>query len=345
MKYKIGVIGCGRISKKHFETIKNLKDQLELKAVCDIKEDKAKKYSKKYNVNSYKKYEKMLKNEDLDIVSICTPSGTHPEIGIKAANQNIHVLSEKPMGVRLNEAEDFINACDKNGVYLFVVKQNRLNPGIAALKKAIDKNRFGQIYFINSTIFWTRPQEYYDLADWRGTWEFDGGCFMNQASHYVDLVQWFGGAVENVVAKTATMARDIEAEDTGAAILKFRNGAMGVIQTTMLTYPKNMEGSITIIGEKGTVKIGGIALNKVEKWEFEDYEDEDKIIFQSNYNPPSVYGYGHLQYYKNMLKVLKGKTKPSTDGREGKKSLEIILAIYKSSQTGQKVSIPLNYPN
>jgi len=344
MKYKIGLVGCGRISKKHFETIKNLDDKFELKSVCDIKKDRAKNYSKKFNVPYYLNYKEMFKKEDLDIVSICTPSGTHPEIGIDAAKNKINVISEKPMGVDLKSAQNLIKTCDKNGVYLFVVKQNRLNPGIVALKKAIDNKRFGKIYFINSTIFWTRPQKYYDMADWRGTWEFDGGCFMNQASHYVDLVQWLGGAVDSVIAKTATLARNIQTEDTGAAVLRFRNGALGVIQTTMLTYPKNMEGSITIIGEKGTVKIGGIALNNIEKWEFKDQSDDDEKIFESNYNPPNVYGFGHLQYYKNVLSVLEGKTKPSTDGREGKKSLELILAIYKSAKEKKETSIPLNYP-
>ncbi len=344
MKYKIGLVGCGRISKKHFETIKNLDNQLELTSVCDIRKDRAKKYGEKYNVPHYLDYNEMFEKEDLDLVSICTPSGTHPEVGIEAANHQVNVISEKPMAVRLNDAENFIKACDKNDVYLFVVKQNRLNPGIEALKKAIDDNRFGEIYFINSTIFWTRPQEYYDMAKWRGTWEFDGGCFMNQASHYVDLVQWFGGAVDSVSAKTATLARDIEAEDTGAAVLRFRNGALGVIQTTMLTYPQNMEGSITIIGEKGTVKIGGMALNKIEKWEFKDETEQDRKVLNSDYEPPNVYGFGHLQYYENILKVLEEGHDPSTDGREGKKSLELILAIYKSAKEGRDISIPLGYP-
>jgi UDP-N-acetyl-2-amino-2-deoxyglucuronate dehydrogenase len=226
-------------------------------------------------------------------------------------------------------------------VHLFVVKQNRLNPPIVLLKRALDKGRFGRIYMANCTVRWTRPQEYYDQAPWRGTWEFDGGAFMNQASHYVDLMQWFMGPVESVMAKTATMARRIEAEDSGVAIMKFRSGAIGTIEVTMLTYPKNLEGSFTIIGEKGTVRIGGVAVNKVEHWQFADYDDDDKLIEQAATNPTSVYGFGHEGYYRNAVPVLRGTAQPDTDGRAGRKSLELILGIYESAKTGRDVPLPL----
>ncbi len=341
MVIKVGLIGCGRISKNHFETMKNLHDRIKLVAVSDIVEERAKEAAKTYGGKPYKNYLEMLDKEEIDLAIICTPSGLHPMMGIEAANRGIHVLTEKPMGVRLQDADALIDACDKNKVQLFVVKQNRLNPGVAALRRAIDKGRFGRIFFINATVYWMRPQDYYDSAKWRGTWEFDGGAFLNQASHYVDLVQWFGGPVDKVMAQTATLARKIEAEDTGAAVLRFRSGAIGVIQTTMLSYPKNMEGSITILGEKGTVKIGGMALNAVEKWEFADYDDDDKSIFETNYTPTSVYGNSHLPYYSNVLDQLEGKESPATDGREGKKSLELILGIYESAKTGNSVSLPL----
>ena len=344
MSYRIGLVGCGRISKNHFETIKNLKGRLELTAVCDTVKERADEWGALCGVPAYTDHTEMFEKERMDIAAICTPSGLHPAIGIAAAKKGIHVLSEKPMAVRLKDAEDLIQSCDSNGVHLFVVKQNRLNPGVAGLKKALDDGRFGKIYFINATVFWARPQEYYDMAKWRGTWEYDGGCFMNQASHYVDLVQWLGGPIEKVSAQTATLARKIEAEDTGAAVLRFRNGAMGVIQSTMLTYPKNLEGSITVIGEKGTVKIGGMALNKVERWQFEEELPGDREITESDYNPPDVYGFGHLKYYENVLSVLDGKAAPSTDGRSGKKSLELILAIYQSSMENRSVGLPLNYP-
>jgi len=245
------------------------------------------------------------------------------------------------MAISLRAADELVQACDENGVQLFVIKQNRLNPSVQLVKRALDKGRFGRIYLANTTVRWTRPQEYYDQAPWRGTWALDGGAFMNQASHYVDLIQWLAGPVESVVAQTATLARRIESEDTGVAVLKFRSGALGVIEVTMLTYPKNLEGSFTLLGEKGTVKIGGTAVNRIEHWSFADYDDDDKMVASVSTNPPSVYGFGHAGYYRNVLAVLRGEAKPETDGREGRKSLELILGIYESSRLGRSVSLPL----
>ncbi|SMP52641.1 UDP-N-acetyl-2-amino-2-deoxyglucuronate dehydrogenase [Anoxynatronum buryatiense] len=262
--------------------------------------------------------------------------------GIMAAEKGLHVVSEKPMATNLKMADAMIHACDQNGVKLFVVKQNRLNATLQLLKRAVDKGRFGRIYMASVNVFWTRPQEYYDQAKWRGTWEFDGGAFLNQASHYVDMMEWLMGPVESVMAYTATMARRIETEDTGVAALRFRNGALGNMNVTMLTHPKNYEGSITILGEKGTVKIGGIAVNKIEHWEFEEYDDDDKLIQTTDYLPPNVYGFGHTGYYQNVLDVLENGEEPNTDGREGRKSLEIILAIYKSAREGKSIPLPLD---
>src|SRR6266478_2606270 len=208
-------------------------------------------------------------------------------------------------------------------------------------ERLTDKNPFGRIYMASCTVHWARPQEYYDQAPWRGTWEFDGGAFMNQASHYVDLIQWVMGPVESVMAKTATLARRIETEDSGIAILKFRSGALGMIQVTMLAYPRNLEGSLTILGEKGSAKIGGTAVNKIEHWEFAEYDDDDRQVEAANTNPPNVYGLGHQGYYRNVLAVLRGEAKPDTDGRAGRKSLELILGIYESAKTGKEVPLPL----
>ncbi len=340
-KFKIGLIGCGRISKNHFEAIEQT-EAFELVAVSDINEERAKEAGRKYKVKWYKDLEKMLDETPMDIVAICSPSGLHSQHGIAAAKRGVHVLTEKPMATRLKDADNLIQACDNNKVHLFVVKQNRLNTTMQLLKRAVDNNRFGKIYQAAVNVFWTRPQEYYDLAKWRGTWEFDGGAFMNQASHYVDALEWLIGEPESVMGMTATMARNIESEDMGAAIVRFRNGVIATINVSMLTYPKNYEGSITIIGEKGTVKVGGIAVNKIEKWEFEDYDDDDKLIMENNYNPPNVYGFGHLAYYQNVAAVLQGSQEPNTDGRSGRKSLELILGIYKSSQTGKRVALPLD---
>ncbi len=340
-KLKFGLVGCGRISSKHFESIK-LIDEAEMVACADIILDRAKTAAEKYGVKEYfQDYHEMFEKVDLDVVIIATPSGIHPEVGIAAAKNKINVVSEKPMATNLEDADKLIKACDENKVHLFVVKQNRLNTTMQLLKRAIDKKRFGKIYFVQSNVFWQRPQSYYDLAKWRGTWEFDGGAFMNQASHYVDAIHWIVGPVDSVMAETATMARNIETEDTGCAVLKFRNGTIGNINVSMLTYPKNYEGSITVIGEKGTVKIGGVAVNHIEKWEFEDYDDDDKSIIESNYNPPNIYGLGHLPYLKNVVNSILNGEEPLTDGREGRKSLEIIYAIYLSAKHGKKIAIPL----
>jgi len=337
----IALIGCGRIAGKHLESIAQLTDDLKLVAVCDIIAERAKSAGEKYGADWYTDYDKMLVRGDIDILAVCTPSGLHPQHGIKAAQKGISVISEKPMAITLEAADELIKACDVNKVCLFVVKQNRLNTTTQLLKRAVHKGRFGKIYMVQSNVFWQRPQSYYDLAKWRGTWEFDGGSFMNQASHYVDTLQWLIGPVDYVMAATATMARQIETEDTGSAIIKFRNGVIGSMNVTMLTYPKNFEGSITILGEKGTAKIGGVAVNHIDKWEFEEYDDDDRLVEESNYNPPNIYGLGHLPYYKNVISTLKGESAANTDGRSGRKSLEVILAIYKSAQTGKKVALPL----
>jgi UDP-N-acetyl-2-amino-2-deoxyglucuronate dehydrogenase len=260
---------------------------------------------------------------------------------VVAARKGKHVVTEKPMAISLKSADELVKACDEAHVHLFVVKQNRLNEPVKALKRAVDEGRFGRLFMASCTVFWARPQEYYEQAPWRGTWEFDGGAFMNQASHYVDLIQWLMGPVESVMAKTATLARKIETEDTGAAILRFRSGALGVMQVTMLTYPRNLEGSITLLGEKGTARIGGTAVNKVEHWEFAGETPEDDRIRAMEFNVPNVYGYGHEGYYRNVLAVLRGDARPETDGRAGRKSLELILGIYESARTGRDVPLPL----
>ncbi len=337
---RIALVGCGRISRNHFDAIARI-DGLELVAVCDSVAERAQSAGEAQGVPWYVQLDDMLREVASDAVVIATPSGLHPQHGIAAAKAGRHVITEKPMAISLHAADALVQACDDAGVRLFVVKQNRLNPPVQLVKRALDKGRFGRLYMGNCTVRWTRPQEYYDQAPWRGTWEFDGGAFMNQASHYVDLMQWLMGPVESVIAKTATLARNIEAEDTGAAILKFRSGAIGVMEVTMLTYPRNLEGSITLLGERGSVRIGGTAVNRVEHWEFADYDDDDKLIDTAATNPPTVYGFGHEGYYRNVLAVLRGAAEPDTDGRSGRKSLELILGIYESARTGRDVPLPL----
>jgi len=343
--FRIGLIGCGRISKNHFDAIRKV-DGLSLAAVCDIDAERARRAGEEQGVPSYRAMDDMLRAGEgeapFDVVAVCTPSGLHSAHGAAAARARKHVITEKPMAISLTQADELVHACDDAGVQLFVVKQNRLNPPIQLLKRAVDKGRFGRIYMANVTVRWQRPQEYYDAEPWRGTWEFDGGAIMNQASHYVDLIQWLVGPVESVLAKTATQARRIEAEDSGVGLVKFRSGALGVIEVNVLTYPRNLEGSITVLGERGSVKIGGTAVNRVDHWLFADYDDDDKLVDSANTNPPNVYGYGHEGYYRNVLAVLRGEAKPETDGRAGRKSLELILGLYESAKSGCEVPIPLS---
>lgn len=341
-RIRIGLVGCGRISKSHFAAIRAFPD-LELVGVCDVVEERADAAARENSTVAFKSIDALLSESNADAIVICTPSGLHPRHGILAAKAGKHVVSEKPMATRLEDADALVRACDEAGVHLFVVKQNRLNPAVRLLKRAITKGRFGRINIANSTVRWSRPQDYYDQARWRGTWEFDGGAFMNQASHYVDMIQWLVGPVESVMAKTGTLARHIEAEDTGVALLKFRSGALGVIEVTMLTYPRNLEGSVSILGEKGSVKIGGTAMNRIETWDFSEYDDDDREAQALKIvpDPLSIYGSGHFPYYENVLQCLRGVEDPGTDGRDGRKSLELILAIYEAAKTNREVSLPL----
>jgi UDP-N-acetyl-2-amino-2-deoxyglucuronate dehydrogenase len=338
--YRIALVGCGRISRNHVEAVSKI-DGLDIVAACDENEERARTVAESLGVPWFTDYDAMLKQVECEVVAIATPSAFHPLQGVAAAQAGKHVVTEKPMAISLKGADDLVRACDAAKVHLFVVKQNRLNAPVQMLKRAVDKGRFGRLYLGNCTVRWARPQEYYDQAPWRGTWEFDGGAFMNQASHYVDLIQWVLGPVESVIAKTATLARRIETEDTGVAVLRFRSGALGVIEVTMLAYPRNMEGSITVLGERGSVKIGGTAVNRVEHWEFADSDPDDETARTLDSNPPNVYGYGHEGYYRNVLAVLRDEATAETDGRAGRKSLELILGIYESARTGCEVPLPL----
>jgi len=247
------------------------------------------------------------------------------------------------MATRWDDGKRMVAACDDAGVRLFVVKQNRRNATLQLLKKALEQQRFGRIYMVAVNVFWSRPQSYYDSAKWRGTWEFDGGAFMNQASHYVDLLDWMIGPVESVQAYTATLARNIEVEDTGALALRWRSGTLGTMGVTMLVYPQNLEGSITVIGEKGTVRIGGIAVNEIQHWVFADKRPEDDKVKEASYQTTSVYGFGHPLYYENVIATLRGEAEPETDGREGLRSLELLVAIYQAARDGRKVTLPLEH--
>ena len=252
-------------------------------------------------------------------------------------------MTEKPMATRWKDGLRMVDACDKAGVHMFVVKQNRRNPTLQLLRNAVIAKRFGRIYMVVVNVFWTRPQSYYDMDAWRGTWEFDGGALMNQASHYVDLLDWLIGPIESLQAYTGTLARDIEVEDTATLNVRWRSGAMGSMNVTMLTYPKNLEGSITIIGEKGTARVGGVAVNEIQLWDFAEESEDDAKIQAASYETTSVYGFGHPLYYDNVIRALRGEVEPETDGREGLRSLEVLIAAYLSARDGRRISLPLSY--
>jgi len=339
---KLAVVGCGRIAEKHFQAIKQHSNDLELIAVCDNDKaalDNAVNLTGAYGISDY---QELLKIPEIDLIVLCTPSGLHARQTIQAADAGKHVMTEKPMATRWLDGVQMVRSCDNAGVHLFVVKQNRRNTTLQLLKRTIDERRFGRIHMVHLNVFWSRPQSYYDQAKWRGTWEFDGGAFMNQASHYVDLLDWLIGPVDKVQAMTST-TRNIEVEDTGVLNVQWRNGALGSMSVTMLAYPRNLEGSITILGEKGSVRVGGVAVNDIQLWEFDESRDYDTEVQAANYQTSSVYGFGHPLYYKNVIDVFRGEAEPETDGREGLKSLELIIAAYMSARDGKTISLPLEY--
>lgn len=341
-KIRFALVGCGRISPNHIAAIEKHSEVAELVGVCDTDAVALQNACQRTQAKGFNSLSAMLQNSDADIVSICTPSGLHAEHAILTARAKKHVLVEKPMAIRLEDGRRMNQICSEENVRLFVVKQNRKNATIELLKRAIDQGRFGRIYMINVNVFWTRPQSYYDQAPWRGTRELDGGAFMNQASHYVDLLTWLFGPIDSIQAFTGTLARKIEMEDTGVAAIRWRSGALGSINVTMLTYPKNFEGSITILAENGTVRIGGVAVNEIEHWEFKESHPDDEKIRTASYETTSVYGHGHPVYYENVIKVLRGEEIPQTDGMEGLKSLETLIGIYRSASEGKSVHLPLD---
>lgn len=341
---KFALIGCGRISKKHSELLGNNEiDGAKLVCVCDIDINKAEDLGKKFNVPYYDDMHKMLHNEEIDVVSILTPSGMHAQNVLDIVKYKKHIIVEKPMALTLHDADAMIRACDEYGVRLFVVKQNRYNLPVQQLKKALDDNRFGKLVLGTVRVRWCRTQDYYDQDSWRGTWKYDGGVLSNQASHHIDLLEWMMGDIESVFAKGMTALVDIEAEDTAVVTVKFTNGALGIIEATTAIRPKDLEGSISILGEKGSVEIGGFAVNEIKHWNFIHSTVEDENIKENfSVNPPNIYGYGHKAYYEHIVDCIKHNKKALVDGLEGRKSLELINAIYESIETNKEVFLRFN---
>ena len=339
-----GIIGCGKIGTRHVSFLKNM-DGVKIRGVCDIVGERANQIAKELKIKSYVNYKELLMDQEIDIVNICTPSGLHAIMSIDALKSGKHVICEKPMALKNIDAENMITAAQESGKKLFIVKQNRYNTPIKTLKAAIDKGRFGKVYSIISNIAWNRHDAYYEEAEWRGTKELDGGALATQASHFLDMMQWFGGDVESVYAKTSTFNHNIETEDTGAIILKYKSGAIGTMYYTTCIYNKNMEGSITVLGTKGTAKIGGEYLNKIEWWNVEGYplpENTDETAPANDYGSYRGSASKHDYVFREAIKkVIGDENSFVVDGYEGKKSVEIIEAVHRSAETGQEVFLPL----
>ncbi|OPY57875.1 MAG: putative 4,5-dihydroxyphthalate dehydrogenase [Pelotomaculum sp. PtaU1.Bin035] len=312
--------------------------QAELAAVCDVDQQVLQCFSRRYRVTGFRDYAEMLGGQELDVVVICTPSGLHAKMGAQAARAGKHVLVEKPMALTLEDADMLIDACEKEGVLLSVVLQNRFKRPFQMLKLAMDDGRFGKLSHAGITVRWNRDNAYFFHNPWRGKKAEDGGVIMNQAIHSIDILHWLMGAVESVFAYTATRYRPIEAEDVGVAVLKFKSGALGVIEAASTVYPRNLEQTIAVFGEKGTVVIGGEKNMVIKTWRFSEAKEKDKL-FRTGEAEDGSRKVGHQAVLKDMVRTIKTGGRLAVDGREGKKSLEIVLGIYRSSETGMPVSV------
>ncbi|MBF0421572.1 MAG: Gfo/Idh/MocA family oxidoreductase [Magnetococcales bacterium] len=333
-----GLVGCGRIYRKHVEALRQC-HLARLIAVCDPNEQRAQQSGASEDIPHYLHMEAMLDaHPEIDVINILTPSGLHAGQCVLAAQRGKNVVVEKPMALTLADAERMVKVCDANKVRLFVVKQNRFNPAIQLLRRKFEAGAFGKITQGSVRVRWSRNQAYYDQDAWRGTWKMDGGVFANQASHHVDLLQWFLGDVESVYAKTATQLVDIEVEDTGLAILKFTSGALGLIEATTATRPSDLEGSLSILGEKGTVVVGGFAVNQIETWHFGDPEERARME-KPDHSFRDVYGLGHAAFINDVCNSILNNGPALVDGLEGMKSLRLINALYESAETGKEISL------
>lgn len=336
---RFALIGCGRIAKRHSELLGHGQVRgATLAAACDIVPEKAALVGRTFGVPAYSDMHEMMQREQPDVAVVLTESGRHAEHVVALAPYRKHLVVEKPMALTLRDADAMIAACDGHGIRLFVVKQNRFNVPVLKLREALDSGRFGRLVLGTVRVRWCREQPYYDQDSWRGTWALDGGVLTNQASHHVDLLEWMMGEVESVFAKSMTALVEIEAEDTAVVVLKFRSGALGLIEATTATRPKDLEGSISILGEQGTVEIGGFAVNEMKVWQFaQRVPSDDDVMNRYSVNPPSVYGFGHQAYYDHVVDCIRNDRRQLVDGLEGRRSLELISAIYESVETAREV--------
>jgi len=338
---KFALVGCGRIAKRHSDLLGN--NQIKgasLVAVCDVDVNKANVLAEKFNVPAFTDMDQMMQSENIDVAVVLTPSGLHSEHVIHLAKYSKDIMVEKPMSLTISDADAMIQACDEYGCKLFVIKQNRFNVPVVKLREALDANRFGKLVLGTVRVRWARHQAYYDQDSWRGTWAMDGGVLTNQASHHVDLLEWMMGDVESVFAKSITALADVETEDTAVVTIKFKNGALGIVEATTAARPKDLEGSISVLGEHGAVVIGGFAVNKMDTWSFDhDVEGDAEVLEKYSVNPPNVYGFGHQAYYEHVVRCIRDGGSNLVDGLQGRKSIELINAIYESIETGKEIFV------
>ena len=341
---RFGLLGCGAIAKRHANLLTSGEiEGASLVAVYDRDTERARVFGESYGVRSSDSLEEFLGLEDVDIACVLTPSGLHAEHTVAAANAGKHVVVEKPMALRLADADRMIRACDAARVKLFVVKQNRFNVPVQKAREALEEGRFGKLVLGTVRVRWSRDQSYYDQDPWRGTWAHDGGVLANQASHHIDLLEWFMGPVVAVYAVARTALARIEAEDTAIATLEFANGALGLVEATTATRPKDIEGSLSVLGEGGSVVIGGFAANKLEHWAFsEPLPEDDEVFARFGTNPEDRFGYGHRAYYEHVVRCFETDSAALVDGLEGRRSLELVTALYESIETGAAVTLRLN---
>ncbi|MDO5649549.1 MAG: Gfo/Idh/MocA family oxidoreductase [Gallicola sp.] len=333
-KLKCAIIGCGRISYKHVEAIANNDDYLELTAVCDVIEERALEKKKQYlqefpdrEIAVYTNYQEMLEKEDLDIAAIATESGYHGDIAIHCLEKNLHVMIEKPMAMTLEEIDAINKLGREKNLKVAVCHQNRFNPPIQKLHKAVESGKFGNLINGTARVLWTRDQHYYDLAPWRGTKALDGGTLMNQCIHNLDLLLWMiNSPVVSVKSERGTFMRNIEMEDYGVVLMRFENGTIGTLEGSAVVYPKNLEETLSIFGETGTAVIGGLAVNEIETWNFED--PEEKIDDPVKDEIDNVYGNGHTPLYKDYVDAILNDRDPLISGEEGRKPVEVLLKAY-----------------
>lgn len=333
------LVGCGRIAQRHSDLLgRNQIKNARLVAVCDVVQNKAQALANQFKVHAYTDMNEMMVKEKIDVVSVLTESGHHASHVINLARYGKHIIVEKPMALSIDDADDMIMACQRNSCRLFVVKQNRFNVPVMKLREALDAGRFGKLFMGTVRVRWCRKKDYYTHDGWRGTWALDGGVMANQASHHIDLLEWMMGKVDSVYAKGIKAAAEIEAEDTAAVILKFRNGGLGIVEATTAVRPIDLEGSLSIMGANGTVEIGGFAVNKLIHWKFEDHlKEDDEVLEKFSVNPPDVYGFGHHAYYQHVVDCIINNKEHLVDGLEGRKSVEIISAIYESMETRKEI--------